>query len=336
MIKLAVIGAGVMGASHARIASRLRDVEVAAVVDPDEARGRALAGAAGARWAASLTSGVAHVDAAVVATPTDEHVSVAMQLLERGVHVLIEKPLSRSSHEARRIVAEAERRGLTLMVGHVERFNPAYLGLAPLLRDVLHVSTARISPYSTRVGDDVVLDLMIHDLDLVLAIAGSRIAQVSSVGSRSRSTTTDVASATLTFESGMTANLVANRVGQHKIRRMEITQTGAFVTADLLRQHVEVSRVTHSEYLSEAGSTYRQSGVVEIPFLDQRGEPLSLELEHFVECLRTGRPPAVPGTAGVAALEAVEQVMDAMVVTDRPEPASEPGRRAEQSVRASG
>ena len=308
-MKLAVIGAGVMGGNHARIASRLRGVELTWVADPDQSRARALGDALGVRWAAKLPPR-GEVDAAVVAIPTDQHVDVARKLLADGVHLLVEKPLAPTSAEARRIVCDAREQGLTLMVGHVERFNPAVLGLASILDDVLHVSTARISPYSDRVRDDVVIDLMIHDLDLVLSLTEGRLVEVSSVGSHVRSSSRDIAAALLVFDNGVTASLFASRVGQHKIRRVEITQRDSFVTADLLRHDVEVSRVMKSEYISGSGTRYRQSGMIEIPFLEQQGEPLALELGHFVECVATGGEPIVPGEAGVAALEAVEFVME--------------------------
>jgi predicted dehydrogenase len=153
------------------------------------------------------------------------------------------------------------------------------------------------------------MDLMTHDLDLACALAGSDVTNVKAVTRRIRSDTEDLASALLTFANGVTASLTASRVGQNKIRRLSITQRGSFVHVDLLRQDVTVNRVDHAEYLSGEGTRYRQSGVVEVPFLEHRGEPLYLELAHFVDCVANGGVPRVSGEDGVRALELAERVL---------------------------
>lgn len=311
MTRLAVVGAGIMGANHARLAGGLRDAELACVVDPDTERVTALADALGVKSATSVHEVLDDFDAAIVATPTHGHVDVALELARAGKHLLVEKPLAPSSDEAERIVEAADAAGVVLMPGHVERFNPAVLELDNVLTDVLHVSTARISPYSPRVSVGVVLDLLIHDLDLVRAIVGGEVATVQAVTRSLRGDTEDLVSALLTFDNGVTADLTASRVGQQKIRTVSITQVENYVAVDLLRQDVTINRVDHSEFVSSEGARYRQSGVVEIPFLEQRGEPLLLEQREFVRAITAGTAPRVSGRDGVEALRLAERVLAA-------------------------
>lgn len=312
MLSLAIVGAGIMGTSHARVAMGLRDADVTVIVDPDPERGQTLATATGARYERRVGAVLDDVAAAVLAVPTDFHHEIGLELIEAGISVLIEKPLASTVPDACALVGAAEARGVTLMVGHVERFNPAVLELDRLLTDVVHFAAVRISPFSPRVRDGVVLDLMIHDLDILLGLARTPVVSVQAVRRCLRSEAAeDLASALLVFENGMTANLTASRIGQQKIRDLFITQAESFVTVDLVRQDVSINRVAHAEFLSSAGAAYHQSGVVEIPYLEHHGEPLFLELQHFVHCVLTGRTPRVSGADGVAALRLVARVDEA-------------------------
>src|SRR3954468_6607182 len=180
-VRLAVIGAGVMGTNHARVASTLVGVDLVAVVDEDRERSEKLAVAFGATAVSGIAELAGLVDAAVVATPTQFHAPVAHELITAGVDVLVEKPIAPDVETARRLVDAADAAGRVLMVGHVERFNPAVLELDSLLDGVIHIDARRISSYSPRIRDDVVIDLMIHDLDLVTMIAGGATAEVMSV-----------------------------------------------------------------------------------------------------------------------------------------------------------
>ncbi len=303
-IRLAVVGAGIMGTNHARVARRLPAFELVAVVDPDETRASAVAGA-GVQSCASIDGIVGGIDAAVIAVPTKFHVETAVELARRGVHLLVEKPLAPSVAEAQQIIDAAAAAGVVLTVGHIERFNAAVVELPRLLDDPIHIEASRISPYSPRIADGVIFDLMIHDIDIVcsLAGAGAEVTKVSGVARAMRSATEDIASVTMQFSTGLTAAFNTSRLGQQKIRTIEITQTESTVQADLVRQDVTVHRMTHHEYLSDQGTRYRQSSVVEIPFLESRGEPLALELEHFGECIRSGAAPRVSGLDGLRAIE---------------------------------
>lgn len=302
MLSLAVVGAGVMGTNHARLSAGVRDAELRYVVDADGLRAERLAAATGAKWETCLDAVLNEIDAAIVAVPTELHHATALRLIRAGKHVLVEKPLAATIEQAEDIVEAADSAGVTLLVGHVERFNPAVLGLASLLDEVVHIHAARISPYSPRVRDGVILDLMIHDLDIARTIARSEVAEVRATARAVRSSSEDIASAILSFENGVTADLVASRVGQQKIRELSITQSDNYVAVDLLRQDVTITRVEHEEYVSSEGTRYRQTGIVEIPFLENRGEPILLEMQEFVTAIVTGRAPLVPARESLESL----------------------------------
>jgi predicted dehydrogenase len=303
MLDLVIVGAGMMGANHARSARVLKDVRIRLVVDRDPDRARLLAEPLGSAWATELPVSLAGLDGAVIATPSHLHCEVGLPFISAGIPVLIEKPLASTLEDARALSDAADRSGSLLMVGHIEQFNAAVLALDDLLDDVVHIQADRIGPFSGRVKEGVISDLMIHDLEIVRRIAGSPVTTVQAIAGRLRSPTEDYASALLCFENGLTATLTASRVSQQKIRRLEITQTGNSVSVDLLRQDVTVHKVLHSEFLSSDGPGYRQSGVIEIPFMDRRGEPLALQFQHFVDCILTSSPPRVSGRHGVSALE---------------------------------
>jgi predicted dehydrogenase len=312
VLDVAVVGAGVMGTNHVRILRQLPDVRVTHVIDPDRERASVLAKPVGAAVAADASEVVGAVQAAVIAAPTATHVDISLALLAGGAHLLVEKPIATTAEDAERIVAAAASNNRTLQVGHVERFNPAVLELDRLVREPLHIEFARISPYSPRSSESVVVDLMTHDLDLACAIADSPVADVSAIAQRTRSETDDLVCALLRFENGITASLTASRIGQNKIRTVSVTQRDDYVHLDLLRQDVTVTRVENAEFLSDDGMRYRQSGVVEVPFLEHRGEPLFLELQHFVQCVRTGARPRVPGEDGVRTVRLTDRVRSAI------------------------
>jgi predicted dehydrogenase len=314
-LRLAVVGAGIMGTNHARVARQLRGAQLIAVVDSDLERATAAASAAGARAVMDIEEVIGDIDAAIIAVPTPHHLKAALRLADAGIHLLVEKPLAPSVDEARQIIAAAERAGVVLAVGHIERFNAAVAELPRLLDRPLHIEASRISPYSSRVADGVIFDLMIHDIDIVCSLAGegAEAVRIAGVSRSIRGATEDLACVTIEFSSGLTAAFNTSRLGQQKIRTIEITQAESVIVADLVRQDVTVHRMTRHEYLSDEGTRYRQSSVVEIPFLESRGEPLALELQHFVECVTTGLKPKVDGVAGLRALEMAERAKAAAV-----------------------
>jgi predicted dehydrogenase len=313
-VRLAIFGAGIMGTNHVRIARSLTGVELAAVVDPELERAERVAAASGARVASSVDEVIGSIDAAVIAVPTRFHAPIALPLMAAGVHVLIEKPLAVSSAEARTLLDAAEQAGVVLAVGHVERFNAAVAELPRYLNEPLHIEASRLGPYSPRVSDGVIFDLMIHDLDIVASLAGAEATVVSASGvSRTvKGPTEDLVSATIQFSSGLTASFNTSRLDQQKLRTIKVTQPDSVVVADLVRQDIVIHRMSRHEYLADEGTRYRQSSVVEIPFIESRGEPLARELEHFARCVQTGERPLVDGPAGVRALELAELILSAV------------------------
>lgn len=310
MVKLAIVGAGMMGSRHARIARSIPTAEVVVVVDPDEHKGRHLAEYVGAAYMPSVNALPGAVDAAIVSVPTEAHVEIGTMLLENGLDVLMEKPIATTVDEAKSLVAAAEEHDRILMVGHVERFNPAVLELAKHLSGLIHIDVRRVGPFTPRIAIGVTLDLMIHDIDVVSWLAGSQPEVASAVMRRVRSDTEDIAVCILTFPTGVSAVLTASRASQSKQRQIELIQKDNVVVADLVRQQVTVHRVEHSEFLDERGSTYRQSGIVEIPYLENQGEPLFLEQRHFLKCVLEHTQPAVSGQDGLIALDTAIRIRD--------------------------
>ena len=310
MLDLAIVGAGAMGANHGRVAMGLRDARVAVVVDPDPVAGEKLATATGAAYQPELSAVIGKIDAAVLASPTDLHRELGIALLDAGVAVLVEKPISAKIGDADALIAAAKASSTVLMVGHTERFNPAVLELDSLVTDPIHVVADRISPYTPRIKDGVFLDLMIHDIDIVLHLIGSPLAGLASYAMATHSDTEDLAVAMLRFEKSSSAVLTSSRIGQQKIRRLAITQPETFVAVDLIRQDVTVHRVEDVAFTSGESVAYRQAGVVEIPYLQHQGEPLYLELQHFVECVQSGNSPRVSGWDGREALRVALDIAD--------------------------
>lgn len=310
VLDLAIVGAGSMGMNHVRVAMGLRDVRVAFVVDPNPERGQAAAERAGGSYLRSVGDVIGNVDAAVVAVPTGQHLSVGLQLLEAGVHTLIEKPLADTSGDAQRLADAAEASGSLLMVGHIERFNPAVLALPSFLADPILFEIARVSPFTTRVSESVIMDLMIHDLDIIRSLNPATVASVSASGRAVRSQVEDLAVAMLTFANGTMSTLTASRLGQEKIRTITITQLEDVIKVDLIRQEITIHSRQEISFYGD-GQGYRSSGITETPFISNRSEPLQLELEHFVSCVLTGAKPLVGGEDGVASLRMAEAIIEA-------------------------
>jgi predicted dehydrogenase len=310
VLKLAVVGAGMMGARHARIGRATRGVDVTVVVDRDEGRGRQLAEYVGAAYLPCVNALPGKVDAAIVAVPTESHAEIGTLLLENGLDVLVEKPIAATIEDAKGLVAAAEEHDRILMVGHVERFNPAVIELGKHIADLIHIDVRRVGPFTPRIPTGVTLDLMIHDVDLVSWLAGSQPQVIGAVTRKVRSDTEDIATCILAFSTGVSAVLTASRASQSKQRLIELTQRDNVVIADLIGQQVTVHHVEQAEFVGECGSAYRQSGVVEIPYLEHQGEPVALEQRHFVECVLAHTQPAVSGQEGLAALATAIRVRD--------------------------
>jgi UDP-N-acetylglucosamine 3-dehydrogenase len=310
VVRLGIVGAGIMGSHHARVARALTGAQVDIIVDPDSTKGERLAAHVEAVYAPDLDGLIGRVDAAIVTAPTELHADIGMWLLENGIDVLVEKPVTSTLEEAKTLAAAADQHDRILMVGHVERFNPAFMELRRHVDGLVHIDVRRVGPYTPRISTGVVLDLMIHDIDLMAALTASEPVDVSALTRRVRSTSEDIASCLLTFANGVSATLTASQVSQAKQRQIELTQLDNVVVADLIRQQVTVHRVEHSEYVDGQGARYRQSGVIEIPYLENQGEPLALEQRHFIECVSSRSQPDVGGQEGLRALGTAIRIRD--------------------------
>lgn len=309
VLRVGVIGAGNMGTNHARVYSMFRHAELVGVSDTDAARAHAVAQRYQARAFRSYTELLPEVDAVSIAVPTPLHHEVAQACLEMGLHVLVEKPLTLEVVHGERLLAEADRRGLVLEVGHIERFNPAVIEVGEVVRDerILAISARRLSPPTPQVVDvDVVLDLLIHDLDIVSRFAASPVARLSAMGTGGASL--DLVMAHLEFQNGILADLVASRVTQQRVRELEITTDKAFISVNYRTRDVSIYRRGLISAQERADHRHRQDAVIEKPFVEAV-EPLYLELDHFLR--RIGDRTLKSGAAdAVAALRLATRVRD--------------------------
>jgi predicted dehydrogenase len=286
-LRLLLVGAGSMGSLHARVIAQSAECVLATVVDPDETAGRALAERHGATWTPQLDS-LAGADAVVLAAPTPLHHRLALDVLAAGKPVLVEKPVCDSLGATREVLAESAARGIPLMCGLLERYNPAILTGFALIREPIHISAVRHGPYAARIRTGVAWDLLVHDVDLVVRAFGGtmpthtkgslgRFHPVSAAGAE------DIAEAVLTFPGGAIGTVSASRLGQRKVRSLVVAELDRLIEIDLLRRDVTIYRHVSHEAASADGRGYRQQTVIEIPELVTATEPLVTQLARFVD-----------------------------------------------------
>ncbi len=304
-LRLGVIGVGVMGERHTRVYSALPGTSAVGVYDADTQRARRVAAQYGARAFSSPDALIAWADAVSIVTPTPAHYDLALRCMERGVHVLIEKPLAETVAQGEAIIRAGQEHGCLIQVGHIERFNPTVtqLRLIPQAQKPLAVTIRRMSPFDARnTTVDVIFDLMIHDLDLALDLFGTVLEEIDAHGLSVRTDDTDHAIANVAFRDGPLVTIVASRVTEQKVRHIEIVADGSYIEADLLNKRISIHRQTTPLYTTTTEAvTYRQESVIEqihVPAV----EPLALELDHFLSCVRTGTRPLVSGEEGLQAL----------------------------------
>ena len=306
-IRVGVVGLGAFGRHHVRHYARHPGANLVAVADVDGARAGTYAAETGAAAFTDHHALIGKVDAVSVAVPATLHHAVAGDFLDAGVHVFIEKPIAVDSAAADDLVARAERAGVVLQVGHIERFSPAVSELARRLTDPRRIAAVRQTGWSGRSADvDVVLDLMIHDIDLVLALAGSPVKSVAANGATTVSGQTDEAEAWLTFANGITATLSASRTAPENRRQLTVTEPGTIYVADLAGPTLVVrSRAGHAEAET-------------VPLTPR--DNLGAEIAAFLDSVANGTPPLVDGRAGAAALAIAERIRAA--IADGPAPAT--------------
>ncbi len=310
-LRVGVVGVGHLGYHHARNYAALEDVALAGVVDTDsDRRGKAAKDFDTPAFGAVNELIRAGVDAVSVVVPTVAHHDVTVQFLESGVDVLVEKPIATTIDEAQRMVASAESHGRLLQVGHIERFNGAVVALFNSVREPKFIECHRLSPYPNR-GDDVsvVLDLMIHDLEIVRSLVGEPVTAVDAVGVPVFSKFEDIANARIRFASGCVANITCSRVSVERMRKIRIFARDSYVSTDYSAQEVLVYRKKPGPL--EEDMTPMDLITVE-PLDVHKDEPLKLELASFVQCVRERRRPVVSGEDALEALTIAQQVVDSI------------------------
>ncbi len=312
-LRSAVVGVGHLGSLHARFLAELSSTDLVGVYDADEARARTVAAENGTTAFSSLTALIDHgrLDFAVVATPTDHHCAVATALLENGIAALVEKPLTKTLQEADQLLAAARNREVSLGVGHVERFNPVVGAARSHVDDPLFIECDRVHPFPFRSTDvGVVLDLMIHDIDLVLWLAGSQLESIEGVGASVLSSSEDMAFARLTFENGCVALVRASRVSLRKVRKLRVFCPDLYVSLDYLSRKGTTIKVRPGakERIAELAGDGMDNPMAFLQFLEihdltvEEDQPLRAELAAFINALEAGKPPPVTGEAGRDAL----------------------------------
>jgi len=320
-LAVAVIGAGHLGSLHTRMLAQIADVELVGICDIDTSKASALAAELNTKTFRNVEEAVNAASALSIATTTKTHFEVGSQVIEAGRHVFIEKPLTETIEQARKLVKLAESKKVKIQVGHIERFNPAILALEQYQLQPLFIESHRLAQFNPRGTDvPVVLDLMIHDIDLILSLVKSPVTRIDANGVAVVSDSADIANARLQFESGCVANVTASRISQNKMRKMRLFQKDAYISIDFAQGLAEVFRLVDENDPNirstmllgkiEQGSrkraiVYEQPEVREV-------NALKYELELFVQSIRRNSEPPVTGGDGLQALEVAAEIMKAI------------------------
>ncbi len=295
-LRVGVVGVGHIGGNHARIYAETPQADFTAIYDIDTARAQEIATKFKVQAAPSLDAFAAHADAASVATPTHSHFAVARELLSRGKHLLIEKPITEKTGDAHELARLAAEKRLVLQVGHVERFNPVLSALEEHLTHPRFIEAHRLSPYPNRSTDiGVVLDLMIHDLEIILHLVRAPVESIDAVGVPVLSRGEDIANARLRFAGGCIANITSSRISPERMRKIRVFQEDAYLSLDYQAQSGEIYRRVDGQIAREAVAIEKE-------------EPLRQQLAAFVECAITGGEPRVSGSHAAAALELAVEI----------------------------
>ncbi|HRZ87235.1 MAG TPA: Gfo/Idh/MocA family oxidoreductase [bacterium] len=296
-IKAAVIGVGHLGRHHARVYTEIPGVELVGVVDTNARQGNKIARKCRTQYYETIDPLLDRINVASVVVPTPAHFAVAEKLLKRGINVLIEKPMTETLEQAEKLVQLKKEAGVVLQVGHIERFNPAIMAVKGLVYNPMFVEVHRLCPYNPRGTDvGVVLDLMIHDIDILLNLVPSRVCDIRAVGIHVVSKNDDIANARIEFENGCVANISASKIGNKEMRKIRIFQENAYISLD---------------YQNQEGLIYSMNGKKisrrKIPF--KKDEPLKREISSFIECVRKHSEPVVSAEQGKQALEIAMEIV---------------------------
>jgi predicted dehydrogenase len=304
-IKTAVIGVGHLGQAHARVMASLEQVELVAVCDINEIRGREIGERHATRFVSDYRELLDQVEAVSVATPTVNHCEVSCAFLEAGVHVLVEKPIARSLDEADQMIRAAESKGLVLQTGHIERFNPAFVALRRRIERPRFFEAHRMGVFTPRSLDiDVVMDLMVHELDIIASLVEGEVVKIEAVGVPILTRKIDLANARLEFAGGCVANITASRVAGERLRKLRVFQPNEYYSLDYAEQQVAMLKLVPPKTAVALPIIEAESLLVE------KREPLLAEIESFIAAVQSRTAPEVSGAGGRRALALAIQVMD--------------------------
>ncbi|MGA7614578.1 MAG: Gfo/Idh/MocA family oxidoreductase [Thermoanaerobaculia bacterium] len=303
-IRIGIVGTGYLGRLHARVLTEMPEVDVAGFVEPDDGTAAEVEKSLGLKRVGSASELADLAECAVIATPTTHHAEVATLMMRAGCDVMIEKPIATTVEEAQGLIELAATEKRIVQVGHVERYNPAIVALAEVLEPPRYIEADRLGVFSARSLDiDVLLDLMIHDLNLVLSLGGSDVEEIRAVGVPVLTDKVDMANVRLQLANGAVANLTASRVSSERVRKLRIFSRDSYASVDTREQEVKLFRL-------RSGGASREIEPVELAV--ERKEPLRAELESFVHCVRTRREPLVTGADGLKALDLAVRVRAAI------------------------
>lgn len=302
-VRIGVVGLGRLGSFHARIYSKIKDVEVALLCDIDEKRACSVATALKKPWTTDYRDLLdKKLDAVSIVTPTYLHYKIAKEFLKHGIHVLIEKPITKSLREARDLIRLARKKRLIIQVGHVERFNSAIQAIEKFSSRPKFIEVHRLGPFTPRVKDvGVVLDLMIHDIDIILGLIKSKVKKIEAIGIKILTGHEDIANARITFRNGTTCDLTASRVTKDSLRKIRIFQKDCYISIDYVSQEAVISRKIKNKIVSKK---------IDI----KKERPLQKELSSFVDCVRYKKRPVVSGIEAYNALEVAHNIIKKLYI----------------------
>jgi predicted dehydrogenase len=305
-IRFGVIGAGKIGTYHVRTLAKMREVELVGVADIDLLRAQTLAWDNNTIAYGDFNDLLPQVDAVVIATPTHLHAPIALKAMSMGIHTFVEKPICDSIEDAKKLNEASIKNNVVLQVGHVERFNVAFVEAQKYIKKPLYINMERLGPYDPRVSSiGVTLDLMIHDLDLLLTIAQSEIESIDAIGARVFSNFEDISNARIKFKNGMIADLTASRITFERIRRMRVYQDGEYISIDYISSKVKIYRPKNSNP--------KDLSDIEVfsPKIEKK-LPITEELNHFIDCIKNSKKPITDATKSTTALKLAIDIVESM------------------------
>ena len=302
-MKIGVIGVGSLGQHHARVYSQIPDVELLGICDVDKKRAEKIAKNFNAQPFSDYKELIGKVDAVSIVVPTPLHYSVAKDFLNAGIHCLVEKPITNDVSQAEELLKIANEKNIILQIGHIERFNTAVIEAQKYIKSPKFIEAQRLGPYDPRVAHiGVVMDLMIHDIDIILTLVDSKIIQMDVIGAKVLSKNEDIANVRLKFENGCVANISASRVSLDKFRKIRIFQDDTYISLDYAGQSLKI-------YKKKSDIVTSMSDIEIIKPKLKTEEPLKRELEHFINCVKTGKTPIVTGEHGREALSVAIEIL---------------------------